>query len=301
MAQSASKKVLIVSNCNMHQLNLILGIWMPDCEIRGVLLPKAKKWLAEEHEGFLKYLKNLDYMIGITSGGIAKRANPDATLLRIPPIVFPGLHPDCTHDQTMEKTLELGHRYSNIALASYLAGMSADEACECFNREVYDRLGYISGYETAKQDFIADCKKRYDVDVGHMFKNWEKTGVYMYNVNHPKILMTFDIVSEFLIKHGIVSRGLLTAHREILSKDSKDPLSIMRQWPVYTEIAEAVGIKGGSYEWIRGAGRKGCKKMSLKEFLHVSYEVFDSSLSDLEGQKKEMEFYMDAVSESKAA
>lgn len=161
-----------------------------------------------------------------------------------PSFAFAAFHPDITYTRgkriggEMETVYSpMAHYSSALVLHGYSRGLSVDEIVASFNVDTFSRLGYLNVWEKAKEDFLNECR-----DVGlpgeSLFESWERQGCFMHSFNHPTIRVISDVAAELLKKLGIDIYNVNPARYLI------DDLRAMPIWPIYPDIASALGIEG---------------------------------------------------------
>ncbi|WP_420211050.1 WcbI family polysaccharide biosynthesis putative acetyltransferase [Burkholderia aenigmatica] len=183
----------------------------------------------------------------------------------VPSLWFGGYHPDVciiTANDAPIKT-PLDDYNSIIAVAAYKKGLSVSEALTKFNGDIYKAAGYYNTWNTEK-DFVLPYWKNMGYDLTACFRQWTMREAFMYSSNHPHIDCLYDVAAIATKKAGydpILGTGSLRPH---------DNLKHGAIYPIYPEIAEALGVTG-SY-WFKRPNRYGL--LSLEEFVTESYASY---------------------------
>ena len=76
----------------------------------------------------------------------------------------------------------------------------------------------------------------FKIDIAPLFRRWTMKQAFMWSTNHPRIDCLFDVATEVLKKNSIDCVGtVIRPHDNLLN----GPV-----FPVYTELAEALGVRG---------------------------------------------------------
>jgi hypothetical protein len=184
-----------------------------------------------------------DFGEGLIPGGSSdslSRELPNA--IKYPTLLFGAYHPDAifVHDRSKGDTFvwgALGQHHSAIALFAYRAGITAQDALQLYDGEVFETLGYFDVWPAASAQLLA-LAKSYSLDLSADFLRWARRGCFMFTVNHPKPHVFFDLARHLLGRAGI--RG------EAVDFDNYalDDLARDVVFPVYPAIAEHYGVSG---------------------------------------------------------
>jgi hypothetical protein len=159
--------------------------------------------------------------------------------------------------------------HSALAAFSFRVGLSLEEANALFNRDVFEAVGYFDVWNAAAREFL-DNAKRYDLDLSSDLMNWSRRGVFMYSIVHPKSYVLADIARRLFVKTGLAIRN------ENFDDYAIDDLSRAEIFPVYPEIAELFGVRGGylfkrgNFHISDGVG----EFLTLPQYLSGCYEVY---------------------------
>jgi hypothetical protein len=267
-------KALVITNCATAAYTSGLRVLFPDWDVKGANSDIAQKWLGEEpHGAFQTFLSESDLLVlGSENESIFAEFTTGKAVLSIPYFYFRGLHPDSFHlgagDRNVPSVLLTGNLHSRIAAVCYSLGLAQSEAVAAFNGRVYERIGYFSAFESARQNLLERFAKK-EIDLAPAFERWRSTGNFLYTYNHPKAFVFNDILREALAKRFLNRLQQEQAH-ELLAPlpDYLDP-SI--RWPVYPEIAAYHRIDT-DFLWRTGVNA-GPTLLSLPDFIARSFEI----------------------------
>jgi len=193
-------------------------------------------------------------------------------IVPIPPIVFSGFHPDCV-DLIVDGTghpSPLGGYHSAIVAAAYSLDMPAERVETLFNRLVYKRLGYFDEFGKARTH-LHNSMRDAGLDIAREWPDWVKSGTFMHTYNHPRSRVLASLAKLLAVKAGLASTDIAVPDIGF------DFLSIYPVWPVYPELAEALGVAGsyifkknGTPEIITGRNNL----LSLREMIRESYDLY---------------------------
>ena len=86
----------------------------------------------------------------------------------------------------------------------------------------------------------------------------------MYSINHPRMVVTWGLAR-------LVAKRLAGQPPVLPDYLPHDYLASGAVFPVYPEVAESLGIQGGSY---RFKPQSSYRTLGLREFIAGSYEVY---------------------------
>lgn len=191
-----------------------------------------------------------------------------------PAIEFLAYHPDLVYiaDGAPHKLLAGpgGHYNSSIALLAWKAGLSVADAIKLYRRDVYRRLGFFDFWESSCADLRAEGQAA-GLPLDSLMQRWIERGCFMHSVNHPKLFVIADVITQLLERLEI--RTL-----------PGDPMRYVRDyladsivWPVYPEIGEGLGIAGGYDFKLSAPGiQPDCPvhSLGLDKFVELSFAAF---------------------------
>jgi len=270
------RRIAVVGRCQAAGIGDALMHMVDDCEVhsfvaqesyRDRMLPHAQKALAECDLIFSHYLY-ADH--GFYSTENLRKEFGEVIL--IPPVVFSGFQPDCI-DLIVGHSSHpspLGSYHSAIVAAAYSLDVPSDRVETLFNKFVYQRLGYYQEFAKART-YLHSSMKAFGIDISGEWPDWVKSGVFMHSYNHPKPIVLASLAKLLAIKAGLVPADTPTPELGF------DFLSHFPIWPVYPELAQALGTKGsytfkkaGTPVLIEGTHTL----MGLREFVQKSYELY---------------------------
>ncbi len=193
---------------------------------------------------------------------------------RFPEIVFTGFHPDCTYLSLAGRQYPspIASYHSEIAVAAFSLGMGVEEALAFYNAETYRALGHFEEFAKARI-FLGKTMLADGLDIGRFWDVWMSHAPFMHTVNHPKWAVVAELARELAVEQGLVPRGTP------LPATALDFLIANPVWPVYPEIAEACGIRGGRLfkaDGLPDLGTGGRVFLTLEEFLQGSFALYQN-------------------------
>jgi hypothetical protein len=269
-------KIGVVGTCQAAGIGMGLQQLLGDPEILGV------EAVAAYREGRLQqtadalrecaviFSHHLAPEFGPLSSDALRDSHRDVQL--IPNVAFTGFHPDCIYisagGQFFKSPMEDYH--SAIAAAAFALGADVDTTLRQFNREVFARLGYFDEFAKARA-FLAKTMADARLDISLEWPHWMARAPFMHSVNHPK-----GCVLASLAKLIAARSGLIAANRDFVDL-VLDDLSLNPVWPVYPELAGALGI-GGSYLF-KKSGRPDLTLgrgvfIALRDFVERSFAAY---------------------------
>lgn len=183
-----------------------------------------------------------------------------------PWILFRGFHPDCTY--LFHKGAPIpgaaGPLQSAIALAGRLEGLPQARTLKLYNAYVYARLGYFDAHAAA----LALMREEWTA-LGLDASLWltPQARPFMHTVNHPVPAVLEDVARQLL-----AGAGFPVADPAALPPDR---LVGGGTWPVYPEIAERLGLEGGT-----AYRRPGLPDAPLQAAVEAAYAGLDAALAD---------------------
>lgn len=257
------RRVVVSSNCQTGGIAAALQVIFPNDVITPVALPTFTS--PDSESKFVEKLKNADVWVSIggyelpEKHGIANQLQ----LIRIPIVRFSGFHPDLVYARrTSNNELLMPHYNSAIAVWAYKNGLQVSETEKLFNKKTYSELGYLDHWgpsiEQLKQRF-----KESDLEFAEFILPMRREGLFMYSLNHPKVMTLVRLAKLIARKMGA---GVEVLDRYI---DVNDGLNDVI-WPLYPDIGESLSLhsvylwKMGEGQWISG----------VRAFLENAYENY---------------------------
>lgn len=191
----------------------------------------------------------------------------------LPTIDTPGFHPDCAYVNAKGKSIDspIGAYHSVLVLWGFLQGLSPQDTRSLFNAQVFNHLGYFDLHASGINHLV-NKGRHCEMPMHRWLAAWQEEGVWMHTINHPKPHVLAQVALHCLAQLGIA--GVAEA-RDVVDDDlARSPC-----WPVYPEVAQALGLRtSGSYAFKCGhrpadQGR-GVQYMGLDAFIHASYAIY---------------------------
>lgn len=189
----------------------------------------------------------------------------------LPVLAFSGFHPDMVYvfrDDGMPVVGPTMDYHSRIAVAAYLAGMSAAEAASLYNRLVFRRLGYLESFSKECALLTAHWAG-YDIDAAPLLQGWRETGCFMHSVNHPKVAPLLD-----LARVACTLMEIVPENPGVSADDVDDTLKVFPIHPVFADIAQAAGVAPEGMFRTAMNQDGNFHAFGIEEFVHESYRVF---------------------------
>lgn len=208
----------------------------------------------------------------------AEHARPGARLVTVPALHFSAFHPDvcyAMHRGTQQLTLQ--HYNSALVAWAYAAGLSAERAASLFRGEVYRALGYLDAWGRSV-DGLRDTFRRSDLadDFDAFMLRAQRLGCFMHTPNHPHLSVLTHLARLAARRAG------LELLEEPVPGELADGLS-STIWPVYPEIAQALGVEGGSLTWkFATRGEYLCGVQTYVQHAYAGYRAQGIAPADLE-------------------
>ena len=190
----------------------------------------------------------------------------DSQVVVFPSITFSAFQPDIQYafvNGVVVKNGLGGEWNSRIVLWAYLNGLTPTETEFLFCEEVFDALGYFDEWEKSTESLRASFEIC-GLDYGRWVRAVQRTGVFMYGINHPMQIGLSQLtlqIAEKVFPH-------LVRESMDLEKITKDRLSKI-VWPVYPEVGSCLGVEG-SYHW-----QSARKDADLAEFIRLCFATWD--------------------------
>ncbi len=276
--RGVSPRIAVIGNCQSYGVAYAMKLLAPTARVdhySSIGKARADIGLLTKTLATYDQVFSQDFPPSIVKGGdsqeLLRRLN-NATLF--PTVSFAAFHPDLVYLLDAAKCNKalfgpLGPYHSSLAVFAYRVGLSAKQANALFNRNVFEAVGFFDVWNSAAGEFLANAK-RYDLDLSNELMNWSRRGVFMYSIVHPKPFVLADIARRLFAKKGLVVRN------ENLDDYVIDDLARAEIFPVYPEIAENFGVRGGylfkqgNFHISNGVG----SFMTLPEYLEACYAVY---------------------------
>jgi hypothetical protein len=212
-------------------------------------------------------------------------------LICFPILFFRAMHPDICHVHIGETVLQgpMMDYHSAIVIAAYKCGIPAESVPNLFCDENFTALGFYDLWNSDKQGLL-EMAKQEGVDLRSAFLRWAREREpFMHSFNHPKINVIYDVARQVAISQDWSIRE--SPHRP------HDNLALGPIFPVYPELANRLGLAGGSYSF-KLAGLY--DSLSLREFVDLSYAEYERHGRDaLNGSSPQFARAMKLLAEAK--
>ncbi len=287
-------RIVALGNCQSHGVAHALAHLLPEATIQVAHIDGKPG--SDRAKAAAELIKGCDAVFsqpfGERWGALATDALIAAGLrvVPVPLIIFNGYQPDCAYlmDGTQTLRSPVGDYHSALIAAAFSLGVPEAEVPTLFNRLVYGRLGYIDAFGKARTlltEKLASFGDRFTA----AFESWHARGPFMHTANHPRVFVLADIA-----RAGAIGAGLLPEDAPKVTPVF-DHLAHNTVWPVYPEIAAALGVPGGlTFKRSGAPGPVGeALHMGLAELIHGSYARYATM--------PEAAFRNGAVGEARAA
>ena len=269
---SSRRTVTVVGNCQSRGIAASLAAMFPTFNVQCGFSRDIRRGLVNLDE----MVANADTLVVQTcmSGPIREairrlRASPE--VITIPTVYYTGFHPDFVYATSGAAKVDspLGPN-SAIALHCWKSGLEPSDAVALFQGSVYSQLGYFDHAEQAKADFLEQASSL-GFDMRDELARWLAAGVPLYCPNHPKLIVLAGLARAAATRLG-QSPSLRYPENLII-----DSLAGNLVWPVYPEIASALGASG---EYVFKPAELGnhygnsVPIYALSEFVEKSYEAY---------------------------
>lgn len=257
------RRVMVTNDCQTGGVAAALQVIFPNDEVIPLTLPSSSNF--EARSKFIEKLKSAT--IWVSSGGYDLLKNlsmhDQPQLIRIPMISFSGFHPDIVYARKKSTNeLTLPHYNSAIAVWAYKNRLEISAAEKLFNKKTFAELGYLDHWAPSIDELRLEFKNS-DLEFGEFFLPMRREGLFMYSLNHPKVMA--------LVRLAKLTAQKMGAGKEVLDKyiDINEGLNEVI-WPIYPEIGENLSLHSG-YEWKMGEGQW---IVGVHSFLKNAYESY---------------------------
>ncbi|MCY0992212.1 WcbI family polysaccharide biosynthesis putative acetyltransferase [Nannocystis sp. ILAH1] len=238
-------RIAVFGICQAYSYAHALAHLLPDAEVQAfqASLVRGEGRIAEVADlltGFDAVLTqrfSADEMEALATPALLARC---PRIVMVPTVVFTGYQPDVVLLPHEGKLLAspVGSYHSAIAAAGFSLGLPEYDVQNLFNRLVYARLGYFEEFVRARDFLLASITEcGLPLEAG-TFDAWHRRGPFMLTMNHPCIFVFATLARAAAIQLGLLDAAVPTPELRF------DPLAIDTIWPVYPELAEALGVPG---------------------------------------------------------
>lgn len=237
-------RIAVLGNCQTHGYAHALAHLLPDAEVESFEAAVARNHkcipaVAEQLRGFdVVFSQDFGPEFGPLQTQALGASGPP--LHRLPVIAFRGYQPDMAY-LTLEGKVQgspVGAYHSSIIAAAFSLGVAEADVPTLFNRLIYARLGYMTAFATART-LLLELLEGFGLDMAEDFEAWHARGPFMHTNNHPCGFVLADVARAAAIRAGLLPAGAPRV------SPPHDQLAIDTIWPVYPEIADALGVPGG--------------------------------------------------------
>jgi len=271
----------VLGNCQVGGIADSLELISNGSSIEGVVVSNDPKVLSGElsrhYEGDKSVVLVHDSVKSIILANKSLNVFDRPEIVYVPAISFAAFHPDIQYGFVKGAVVKSGldsDWNSRIMFWAYLNGLSHGETENLFREEVFQALGYLDEWDKSAETL----KKSFDscgFDYGRWIRSVQRTGVFMYGINHPMQICLSQLAVQIAEKIFPNSHVAI----EDLHTFTTDYLSHI-VWPVYPEIGDHLGVEG-SYHW-----RVARKHASLTEFIELCFDAWEK----IEFRKQKVNF-----------
>lgn len=261
-------RVGVLGNCQAGGFAKSLGVLAPGLDLLVVRLDTRDRH--GDLDAFAAALADCDVLFTQPVGAgpygplAADRLVPRARrAILIPAFAFRGFHPDrvvllpegnAVGDAAPASPM--GPYHSALAMAGFLEGVPLARLERLFNAFSYAALGY---FDIFAQDRAAAIRMLAPMGYDFDAITAAAPAAFMHSPNHPKLAVLFAIARAALVRAGITPRDA-----PVPADDFVDCC----RWPVYPELARALGCPAGlSFAWHGQA-------FGLARMLEASYQTY---------------------------
>lgn len=265
-------KIILFGHCQSIEIEKLFKLMLPGAHAEGVILSeeamrsiRSGAYDTKVDEATLIYLHFPSHNPW-SEEIFAKYYHYESKIRYAPIISFGGYQPD--NDYVYLNTPPSGCRpmvgcQSAIAFWGWIKGLNESETESLFCEEVYQHLGYLDCWDTAKKAQLS-LGQEADLPLEELFLKWSGGEVFMHTINHPKLFVLADIARALMDREGID----YIPNAEWYMKDA---MATHGSFPVYPEIASRLGIRGSYIFDVPGTSPN---KLSLSSFLKDSFDIY---------------------------
>lgn len=277
MSSFSEARVAVIGNCQSSALKSIFRriegvrvVLSADINLEGSqdYSDACHKIINEDHLDFCLSQPLSDNFAGLSSANLSSKYG--SRFFKFTNIYFSGFHPDLIYygARGLRVQSAMGDYNSKIGLICYLKGISPSEAVGHFNFDNFRRLSYFDSYENSKAELLKRDEEN-EIRFAAEFFEISRNLLTLYTSNHPTLNAMVPLAYRICESIGVKSKEY-------------DPVyfynNLVRShvWPIYTEVAESLGLNfQGSYLFFSSYDDN-LAPMSLESFLEISYAKYDA-------------------------
>lgn len=273
-------RIAVIGNCQARGVAEAVRILVPGARVR--LIPMSA--LGRRTQGLDAFAATLDdcdhvfsqpFPAGFFSEGGSETLRERLPRMRLfPSIVFTAFHPDAVYVGDLASVARvklvpspLGTYHSAITLFGYLRGLSQARIAGLFREDVFSRLGYLDAWDIAAADLIASSRA-IGFDLSGDLLRWSRGGLFMHNINHPRLSVLGDIAGRLLREAGLRPRPVA------VEAYAPDALLDDAIWPVYPPVATLYGVPGSTVFKRRQRRDAPPETLNLEAFVAESLAIY---------------------------
>ncbi len=287
LSPEVNQRIAFVGNCQVHMLAALCNAMQGDVTASGWEMSNLFFDKLEKNRFDDEMWANVQSIWAHPSeqwqAWLLQQPEHFQALVRpLPTIDTLGFHPDCAYVHVQGKAVDspIGAYHSVLVLWGFLQGLSVQATRDLFNPQVFQHLGFFD-LHAAGVNHLVNKGRQCRMPVHRWLADWQEAGVWMHTINHPKPQVLADVALHCLGQLGI--EGVADASDVVDDELARSPC-----WPVYPEVAQALGLRqSGSYAF-KGAHRpldqgKSVHYMGLDAFIKASFVLYARyALGDLQ-------------------
>lgn len=269
-------RIAVLGHCQVHGYAFALRHLLPDAQVVAYELGVTRKEeklpaLAEALDGFDHvFTQPADAGFGpVATDALRPRLR---NMHRLPFTVFAGYHPDIAYLSLKGQVWgsPVGAYHSALIAAAFSLGVPQADVPTLFNRLVFQALGHFEAFAVARDQLLqhyAEC----GLEMSAAVARWHARGPFMHTVNHPRAFVLADLMAATAARAGLLPADATP------QEPSYDGLAADTIWPVYPELAAALGVPGSLLfkqhnRPVQPLGNS--TLLNLREFVALSYEFY---------------------------
>ena len=237
--------VTVIGNCQAFGLAQCLRRLCPDVDVTGLVWNQIAS--GDHAERVILGLQTQDVVLSQLTerrdhGALrTSRLRPRVDRLTLfPTLHFTGFHPDLLWlpkqgGPGSPRLHQLWTWHSALVMAAFVRGVPQAEAAELFNAYVYRALGYFDEYAKAERGHLGAAHE-IGFDLQPLFARWRRDGAFVHVPNHPVIGVPWSLAELIWERLGLQTQAA--------GEPPPDRLRTLGAWPVYPELARALGVEG---------------------------------------------------------